>query len=62
MGIPPASEGKATTDQSGIANCGPLFLTFPTILSTGQIFNASYEIGLKGIFTLIDPSMIAVTA
>ena len=33
--------GQSNAYQSGIANCGPSFLTFPTILSTGQIFNAS---------------------
>jgi hypothetical protein len=33
--------------QSGITNCGPLFLTFPTILSTAQIFNASSGQGLS---------------
>jgi hypothetical protein len=35
------------TAQSGIANCGPLFLTLPTILFTGQIFTDSSEQGLS---------------
>jgi hypothetical protein len=50
---PPDAHGRfklpsgRAAHQSGIANCGPLFLTLPTILFTGQIFSDSSGQGLS---------------
>jgi hypothetical protein len=47
-----------TTAQSGIANCGPLFLTLPTILFTGQIFSvvSAIVMSLCAIADITHPS------